>query len=270
MSMSHRPRPSEPAPDVVLPLEPGDRLSREEFERRYEAMPHLKKAELIEGVVFMPSPVRLYRHSTPHFQLVTWLGVYTASTPGLVGGDNATARLDTDNEPQPDVLLLIHPERGGQARISADDYVEHAPELVAEVAANSASLDLHTKLNVYRRNGVREYLVWRVLEQQFDWFVLRAGQYQPLCADGRGTAVQRSVSRLVAGRRRVDARRHAAGAGCGAARAGQPGIPRVCPAPAAGAAGSVTWPSLAISLHALQPRKFRSSCGPSTVRKLSG
>ncbi len=186
MSLSHRPRPSEPAPDVVLPLEPGDRLSREEFERRYEAMPHLKKAELIEGVVFMPSPVRLYRHSTPHFQLVTWLGVYTAGTPGLVGGDNATARLDTDNEPQPDALLLIHPERGGQARISADDYVEQAPELVAEVAASSASFDLHTKLNVYCRNGVREYLVWRVLEQQFDWFVLRAGQYQPLAPTENG------------------------------------------------------------------------------------
>lgn len=134
----------------------------------------------------MPSPVRLRRHSQPHFRLITWLGTYEAATPGVVGGDNATARLDLDNEPQPDALLLIDPARGGQARISADDYIEDAPELVAEVAASSASYDLHTKLNVYRRNGVREYLVWRVLEQQLDWFVLRSGQFQPLAANPDG------------------------------------------------------------------------------------
>ncbi len=186
MSTSHLPHPIEPSAEVILPMEPGDRLTRAEFERRYDAMPHLKKAELIEGVVFMPSPVRLRRHSQPHFRLITWLGTYEAATPGVVGGDNATARLDLDNEPQPDALLLIDPARGGQARISADDYIEDAPELVAEVAASSASYDLHTKLNVYRRNGVREYLVWRVLEQQLDWFVLRSGQFQPLAANPDG------------------------------------------------------------------------------------
>ncbi len=169
-----------------MPLEPGDRLKREEFERRYDAMPHLKKAELIEGVVYMPSPVRHRRHSRPHFRLITWLGAYEAATPGVEGGDNGSARLDLDNEPQPDALLLIDPARCGQARISADDYIEHAPELVAEVAASSASYDLHTKLEVYRRNGVREYLVWRVLDQQFDWFVLRSGQYEPLAATAAG------------------------------------------------------------------------------------
>jgi Uma2 family endonuclease len=176
----------QPSPDQVPPLEPGDRLTRDEFERRYEAMPHLKKAELIEGVVYMPSPVRFLRHGQPQFDLITWLGVYRAGTPGVLGGDNATARLDLDNEPQPDALLLIDPDRGGQARISADDYIEAAPELVAEVAASSASYDLHTKLNVYRRNGVKEYLVWRVLDQRIDWFVLRSGQFEPLPLDSDG------------------------------------------------------------------------------------
>lgn len=169
-----------------MPLEPGDRLTRDEFERRYDAMPHLKKAELIEGVVYMPSPVRLRRHGRPHFRLIAWLGLYEGSTPGLIGGDNSTARLDLDNEPQPDALLLIDPALGGQARISVDDYVEMAPEMVGEVSASSASFDLHTKLQVYRRNGVREYIVWRVLDQQIDWFVLRGGQFQPLAVDPTG------------------------------------------------------------------------------------
>jgi Uma2 family endonuclease len=170
----------------VPPLEPGDRLTRDEFERRYEAMPHLKKAELIEGVVYMPSPVRHRRHGRPHAHLMTWLGTYEASTPGVEAGDNGTVRLDLDNDEQPDGYLLIDPARGGQARISADDYIELAPELVAEIAASSASYDLHTKLNVYRRNGVCEYLVWRVQDQQLDWFVQRSGQFQPLPPDAAG------------------------------------------------------------------------------------
>jgi Uma2 family endonuclease len=183
---SNLPSSSESHQKMIPPLEPGDRLTREEFERRYDAMPHLKKAELVEGVVYMPSPVRHHRHSRPHLRLITWLGTYEAATTGAEAGDNGTLRLDLDNEPQPDAYLLIDPTRGGQARISADDYVERAPELVAEVAASSASYDLHTKMNVYRRNGVREYLVWRVLDRQFDWFVLRSGQFQLLVPDATG------------------------------------------------------------------------------------
>lgn len=134
----------------------------------------------------MPSPVRQRHHGRPHIRLCTWLGTYEAATPGVEAGDNSTIRLDQDNVPQPDALLFIDPDRSGQARISDDDYVVDAPELVAEVASSSSSYDLHTKLNVYRRNGVREYLVWRVLDQQFDWFVLRSGQFQPLPADAVG------------------------------------------------------------------------------------
>lgn len=162
----------------VLPLENGDRLTRTEFERRYAMMPHLKKAELIEGVVYVPSPVRYTQHGAPHSYLVTWLGTYEAATPGVGGADNTTVRLDLDNEPQPDALLIVLPEHGGQSRIDADGYIAGAPELVAEVAASSASYDLHAKLNVYRRHGVREYLVWRVLDQDMDWFLLRDGQYE--------------------------------------------------------------------------------------------
>ena len=170
----------------VPPLENGDRLTRDEFERRYEAMPHLKKAELIEGVVYVPSPVRYRHHGAPHAHLISWLGQYAAGTPGVEVSDNSTVRLDLDNEPQPDALLLIDPACGGQTRFSTDDYIEGSPELVAEVASSSVSYDLHAKLHVYRRNGVREYIVWRVLEQAIDWFVLHAGQYERLPVDANG------------------------------------------------------------------------------------
>jgi Uma2 family endonuclease len=176
----------EPSPEQLPPLEPGDRLTRPEFERRYDAMPQLRKAELIEGFVHMPSPVRYRHHGRPHAILMGWLIHYEAATPGVETADNSTARLDLDNEPQPDAMLLIDPARGGQARISEDDYVENAPEFVAEVASSSVSIDLTTKLHVYRRNGVREYVVWRVLDRAVDWFVLRAGQYERLGLDAEG------------------------------------------------------------------------------------
>jgi Uma2 family endonuclease len=161
-------------------LENGDRLTRREFERRYAAMPQVKKAELIEGVVYMPSPVRADRHGTPHAILVTWLGYYVARTPGLRFADNATVRLDEDNELQPDLLLMLPPGAIGEARVDADGYISGPPQLVCEVAGSSVSIDLHAKLNAYRRNGVREYLVWRVEDSAVDWFMLRDGRYEPL------------------------------------------------------------------------------------------
>jgi len=170
---------------IVPPLESGDRLTRHEFERRYDAMPHVKKAELIEGVVYVPSPAR-HRHSEAHGIVVGWLGIYCAATPGVHAADNATVRMDLDNEPQPDALLRLDEARGGRSRISEDDYVEGAPELIAEITAASASYDLHDKLNAYRRNGVQEYLVWRVYDQELDWFSLQEGQYVPLGSDEEG------------------------------------------------------------------------------------
>lgn len=174
------------APVELPPLESGDRLSRCEFERRYQSRPDVKKAELVEGVVYMPSPVRFKSHSEPHGWIMTWLGVYCAATPGVHLGDNATVRLDLDNEPQPDALLRLEPERGGRSSISADDYIEGAPELIVEIAASSASYDLHDKLQVYRRNGVREYLVWQVYDERVDWFRWTENGYNLLVPDSAG------------------------------------------------------------------------------------
>ena len=176
--------PADPA--AVPPLRHGDRLTRDEFERRYIAMPHVKKAELIDGVVYMPSPVRYRRHGLPHGHLHTWLGVYEAATPGVKGTIDTTVRLDLGTEPQPDSMLFIDPARGGQVRISTDDYVERGPDLAAEISASTAGLDLGGKLLAYQRNGVCEYIVWRVPEQQLDWFVLRGGRYETLPPDADG------------------------------------------------------------------------------------
>jgi Uma2 family endonuclease len=170
----------------LFPLENGDRLTRPEFERRYHAMPELKKAELIEGVVYMPSPVRHGHHSRPHASVMVWLGQYWTATPGIEVGDNGSLRLDSNTEPQPDAYVMLLPEYGGRALIDEDDYVTGAPELIVEVASSSASYDLHDKLNAYRRNGAPEYLVWRVLDQVIDWFILRDGRYQPLALDVAG------------------------------------------------------------------------------------
>jgi len=167
-------------------LEPGDRLSREEFERRYERMPHLKKAELIEGIVYMPSPVRATNHSIPHFDVSGWIWSYVAETPGLQCADNPTVRLDLDNEPQPDLVLFKLPEKGGQTRISADDYIEGAPELVVEIVGSSRAYDLHQKKGAYRRNGVREYLAWITGEQRLVWWELRDGEYQEIVPSAEG------------------------------------------------------------------------------------
>lgn len=103
-------------PLTIPPLENGDKLTRAEFERRYEAMPQVKKTELIEGVVYMASPVRAKSHGKPHAQIMTWLGTYEAATPGVEALDNTTLRLDTDNEPQPDAILRI--KRGEKSIIT--------------------------------------------------------------------------------------------------------------------------------------------------------
>jgi Uma2 family endonuclease len=179
------PARSSPTP-AIPPLRNGDHLTRDEFERRYDAMPDLKMAELIEGVVYLPSSVRFFEHATPHGVLATWLGVYSIHTPGTHLGDNATVRLDLENEPQPDALLLIEPARGGRARIDEDGYVSGGPELVIEVAASTVSMARNTKLWLYLRNGIREYIIWRVEQNALDWFVLHEREYVPLPPGGDG------------------------------------------------------------------------------------
>ena len=181
MVLPHSPNQTQIAP--MPSLESGDRLTRVEFERRYAATPEKFKAELIEGVVYVASPVSNF-HGNPHFKLVTWLGIYSTATPGVEGADNTTTRLDLDNEPQPDALLRIN--LGGTSSISTDGYIEGAPELVAEIATSSAAIDLGTKKNAYRRNGVQEYLVWQTFENQLSWFQLQDGEYLLVEMDAAG------------------------------------------------------------------------------------
>jgi Uma2 family endonuclease len=169
--------------DQVPPLENGDRLSRAEFERRYLTHPEIKKAELIEGVVHVASPVRVRRHGAPHSRIITWVGTYQAATPGVNVADNATLRLDLDNELQPDVTVWLD---GGGAFVDDDDYLQGAPELIIEVAASSAAIDLHTKLQVYRRNGVQEYLVLLTHERVTRWHRFQAGETTLILADAEG------------------------------------------------------------------------------------
>jgi Uma2 family endonuclease len=180
--------PEEPATNggKLPPLQNGDRLNRYEFERRYQAMPHLKKAELIEGVVYMPSPVSA-SHSGAHGYIIGWLAAYCAETHGIELNDNATVRLDLDNEVQPDALLRLDATLGGHCKVSDDDYLEGPPELVVEIAVSSAAYDLHDKLKVYRRNGVQEYIVWQIYDKRLDWFGLSdEGEYVPLEPDDSG------------------------------------------------------------------------------------
>lgn len=134
----------------------------------------------------MPSPVRVRRHAIPHNQLGTWLGCYASETPGVECCDNSTVRLDLDNEPQPDLVLIKLPEKGGQTRISEEDYIEGAPELAVEVVASSRAYDLHQKKGAYRRNGIREYLAWITGEKRLLWWELREEQYQEIAADSEG------------------------------------------------------------------------------------
>ena len=176
----------------LIILENGDRLNRDEFERRYTAS-NIKKAELIEGIVHVASPRRYTSHSKPHSHIITWLGTYQAAIAGLEVGIEPTVRLDQDNEPQPDAVLF---RLGGNAQIDADGYITGAPELIAEIAASTVSYDLHSKKRTYERSGVKEYIVWRTLDGQIDWFILENGAYTNLEPDAAGIIRSREFAGL--------------------------------------------------------------------------
>jgi Uma2 family endonuclease len=176
--------PKHPPLFTIPPLENGDRLSRVEFERRYAAMPADCKAELIQGMVYVAAAVPFRSHGQPHSYLNAWLFNYQVATPGIEIADTITVRLDDQNAPQPDMALFI--AAGGQTTISEDDYVEGAPELLAEVSASTVAIDLGVKKRAYLQSGVQEYIVWRTLDHAIDWFYLDNGIYVDLPPDDDG------------------------------------------------------------------------------------
>jgi Uma2 family endonuclease len=170
-------------PPEQVELHTGDRMTREEFHRIYEQTPEHFRAELIGGIVYVASPLKR-RHGTNHLPLGTLFFTYEGHTPGVESGDNTTILLGEEGEPQPDLFLRILPEYGGQSRTTADDYVEGAPELIAEVAHSSRAIDLHAKRDDYTRYGVLEYLVLSLRDRRLFWFDLRARQDLQPDADG--------------------------------------------------------------------------------------
>ena len=173
-------------------LENGDRLNRVEFERRYIAS-NIKKAELIEGLVYVASPLRFTPHAEPHGRIIGWLIAYQAMMTGLKVGIEPTVRLDADNEPQPDAVLF---RLGGNAQVDEDGYITGSPELIVEIAASTVSYDLHAKKRSYERNGVKEYIVWRTLDQAIDWFILENDKYVELAPDDAGIMHSREFEGL--------------------------------------------------------------------------
>lgn len=145
-----------------------------------------KQKELIEGIVFLASPLRFQQHAEPHSRLHGWLWTYQITTPGLYLGIEPTIRLDLDNEPQPDIVLILDLHMGERAKLTDDGYLEGTPEFVIEIAASRAAIDLSRKMEAYRRNGILEYLVWQSFENELLWFHLVEGTYQPLSVDQDG------------------------------------------------------------------------------------
>lgn len=164
------------APVVPPPLlQDGDRLSREEFLRRWEWMPDLKFAELIDGVVYMASPVSASHHF--YVAIATgWLFTYAKETPGCAAGVDGTWLMN-DSVPQPDLDLCILPEFGGQARVEGS-LLAGAPEFAVEVATSSAARDLGLKSALYERSGVIEYAVLLAQKQRIVWKRLVEGRYR--------------------------------------------------------------------------------------------
>jgi Uma2 family endonuclease len=162
----------------------GQRLDQSEFHERYEAMPPGTRAELIDGVVHMPSPVGP-EHGRAHVPALVWLSYYQENTPGVEALDNTSTTMGPKSEPQPDGLLRILSEYGG--RTWADRrFVRGSPELVIEVSHASRYTDLGPKLDDYERAGVLEYVVRALEPDEVFWFVLRNGRFTelPVASDG--------------------------------------------------------------------------------------
>lgn len=166
-----------------LLFEPGDRLTLDDFLARWEEMPSLKFAELIDGIVYMPSPLS-YEHGGRDAQVQMLLGVYAARTRICETVSNATW-LMSGSAPQPDAALRLFPEFGGRTNI-AGKLVAGPPELVVEVCRSSRSFDLGPKLALYQRAGVLEYVAVLLEEQRIEWRALDTGSYRLISAGDAG------------------------------------------------------------------------------------
>ncbi|MBI3681510.1 MAG: Uma2 family endonuclease [Acidobacteria bacterium] len=158
----------------------GQRMDREEFLRVWEQLPDIKHAELIDGVVYVSSPISR-DHGT--FQLLVgyWLSQYAASTPVCeVGGESTWMMLES--APQPDVYLYLLPEFGGQSGYTPP-YSEGAPELAVEICVSSTDYDFGPKLALYQRAGVKEYITVETFAKRITWRVLIEGSYVPIQPD---------------------------------------------------------------------------------------
>ena len=185
--IEREPQTTRTTDETIPPLEPGDCLNASEFLRRYAAMPELKKAELINGVVYMSAAVRVDQHAEPDSLVQTLLGCYAIGTRGVRSLTNGTVRLSPDDVVQPDAALRILAELGGQSHIGRDGCLRGAPELVAEVSASTVSIDARQKLQSYRQAGVREYLLWRVRDKAVDWWTRdEDDEFQLIVADADG------------------------------------------------------------------------------------
>lgn len=163
----------------IPPLENGDRLDQKTFHARYLAMRDGVRAELIGGIVFMPSPQKI-PHGQYHMDLLGWLNEYRMSTPGTEALVNSTTILGPKGEPQPDGCLFILPECGGQTRKDEEEYLVGAPELIAEIGWSTESIDLNAKKRDYEKAGVREYVVVALRMKKVFWFIRRRGKFAAL------------------------------------------------------------------------------------------
>jgi Uma2 family endonuclease len=162
----------------------GEHLDQPTFHALYDAMPPGTRAELIGGVVYMPSPVGR-PHGRAQVPVIVWLSYYEENTPGVEVDDNTTTVLGWKSEPQPDGLLRILPECGGRTS-DEQNLIHGAPELVVEIAKASRYIDLGPKLADYEQAGVLEYVVRAHDPDEVIWFRQDHGSLVKVAADPDG------------------------------------------------------------------------------------
>src|SRR5262245_38123928 len=125
---------------AIPPLIEGDRMDVDEFFRRYEADKSVVRAELINGVVYVNARREIVNgqevivapisggHSRPQALVISWLTQYELHTPGVEANAPSTVRMTNWVAPEPDAMLRILPEHGGQSTLNDKEYLTGAPE----------------------------------------------------------------------------------------------------------------------------------------------